>query len=66
MAANGKLKVFVDDDKRINVVSPAVSVKIYDINGRTVNPSSPQSNGIYVIAAMLPDGTSATAKVAVR
>ena len=66
VAAKGKLKVFVDNDGRINVVSPAVSVKVCDINGRTVDPSSPLPNGIYVVAAVLPDGTSATAKVAVR
>lgn len=66
LGANGKLKIFVDAEGHINVVSPAVSVNISDINGRTVNPTGAQHRGIYVVSAVLPDGSTATAKVAVR
>ncbi len=60
-----RLRVYAGPDRRIYVVSPVSSVAIYDINGRQIDSYAPQQSGVYVVHATLPDGTEATAKIAI-
>ncbi len=63
---SGRLKVYVSEDGVIHVVSPVRAVALYDVNGRELDIAMARTPGIYVVRALLGDGSVACAKVAVR
>lgn len=64
VAARADLQVSVVDGC-ISVSTPVRSVRVFNASGRQVNPAVAQQRGIYVVSAILADGTPATAKVAI-
>lgn len=63
VAAPSELQLSVIDG-RIAVSTPVRSLRLFTAAGREVNPSLRQPRGIYIVRAVLPDGTTATAKAA--
>lgn len=49
-------------DGRIVVSTPVRSVRVFTASGREVNRALPQPCGVYIVRAILPDGSTASAK----
>lgn len=57
------LDVVVGRDGNIIVLTPVKSVKAYAADGKEVNPGNPLPKGLYIVKAVLPNGTEAGRKV---